>query len=551
MPRQESTIDREHWLIEQLNDTLWASAEELAHFGPYTVSQIRKSLTAMERGGLVQGTRMGATRTMQRRYILTSAGVDEFQTWFQRDPSWYNCEGGVRDLAARLPMVEQVYNVIPKLLGRDRFLAIHGLRPGYIPRLVGFRWLRSGSWYAIAEFEGGLWFVLVWVGIWSSVKALRNKWDGCLRGLDQDRWDWMSGAYVDRDAYPSAWVIVAHDLWAAQVGVEEVAPDDSDDRKLVFVDGRDLSRNAGLVPSQDRVTEMTHRREIGEPERTVARLEQNAAMAAANGKGSHAVFNVVSEYHGCTAAQIRRYLRDAVDEDVGAVLEEQMEAGLVVRFGRNFYLAPKGWARAAKIDRISPITLQSRLSNFVTPEDGTRARYRTHDVRVLDIAIRLMHHGFPCANGWRTNIHVDGMKTVTADLAVLVGDGPFGHGWVFLEYEHSAKYPKAIENKLRTYRDFADKGVDLQVIVVCDEKRAEEHFRDEGRGLNLSTTLYSDVMSGPLTGEAKVFRHQGVPVSLHAPVDADQLLLWPEGRRRHAFVGRWAPDRREGRRWTA
>ena len=547
MPKQESTIDREHWLIEQLNEALWGSAEELVHFGPYTVSQIRKSLTAVEHGGLVQSTRMGATRTKQRRYILTSAGVEEFKTLFQREPSWDNCQLGVRDLAARLPMVEQFYSVIPKLLRSDRFLAIEGLRPGYIPRLVGFRWLRSGSWHAIAEFEGGVWFVLIWVGLGSSLKALRDKWRDRLHGIDQAPGDWMQGSYVERDAEPSAWVIVAHDLWAAQLGIEEVAPDDSDDRKIVFVDGRDLSRSEGLVPSADWIGEPVPPRAIGKPERAVERLEQSVAMAAANGKGRHAVFNAVAEYPSCTAAQVRRYLGDAIDEDVGAVLQEQMEADLVAGFGRHHYLAPDGSARAARIDRRRPDDVKDSLKNYIKGENGTRNRYRAHDGRVMEIAIRLMSHGYPCANGWRANLHVDGMRTVTPDLMVLVGDGPFGHNWYFLEYEHSATTPKAIENKLRTYRDFADKGVDLQVIVVCDKKLAEAHFWEQGQDLNIITAVYSDVMSGPLTGDVTVFRRRGGPVSLYAPVDSDRLLLWPERERRHDFAGRWAPDRRDSR----
>ena len=552
MRQRESTNDREQWLINQLNDTPWASAENLAWFGPYTVSQVRKSLTAMEHNGLVRGTKMGATRPKQNRYVLTENGVSHFREGVKEEPSWYNCQLGVRDLAARLPMVEQAYSVLPKLLGPDRHLLLDGLREGYIPRLVRFTWLRSGSLHAIVEFEEGLWFVLVWVGQWSSVKALRDKWNDRLGELDQYRCDSMSGSYVDRDANPSAWVIVAQDLWAAQMGIEEVAPDESCDRKLVFVDGRDLSRTRVLVPSEDRVTEITYPREIGKPERTVERLEQLASMAAANGKGRHSVFNVVSEYHGCTAAQIRRYLGDSIDDEVGAVLQELVDAGLVVRFGRNYFLAPDGSARAARIDRRPVDDVKKSLKNFVKEEDGTRNRYGTHDGRVMEIAIRLMRNGFPCANGWRTNIHVDGMKTVKPDLAVLVGDGPFGHNWYYLEYERSADTAKAIENKLRTYHDFANKGVDLPFIVVCDTEKAEELFLEKGKYLNVITAVYADVMTGLLTGDATVFRRREGPVSLYAPVDPRELLLWPEIRPRHAFVGRWAPDRKKTsiRRWT-
>ena len=83
--------------------------------------------------------------------------------------------------------------------------------------------------------------------------------------------------------------------------------------------------------------------------------------------------------------------------------------------------------------------------------------------------------------------------------------------------------------------------------MVCDKKLAEAHFWEKGQDLNIITAVYSDVMSGPLTGDVTVFRRRGGPVSLYAPVDSDRLLLWPERERRHPLVGRWAPDRRDSR----
>ena len=545
MPRRESTIEREEWLTEQLDDTPLASAKDLEKFGPYSESQIRKLLTDMKSGGLVRSARRGATVHKQDRYVLTGAGVNRFRKLFQKEPSWYNCEQGVRDLAARLPMVEQFYKVVPKLVGPPRHLVTDGLPPGHTPRLLSFRWLRSSSLHAIAQYEGGLWFILVWVGLWSTVRVLREKWNRVAKELVPRPAVRLGPSYDEWDVEPSAYVIVAHDLWAAQLGIEEVAPDVLDSRKLAFVDGRDFSRPYGLPFSGDQVMEDVPSRETGEPERAVERLERSAAMNAANGTGKHNVFNVVSEYNGCTAAQIRRYLRDALDEDVGAVLQEQMRAGLVARFGRNYYLAPGGSTRAAGIDRRRPDDLKESLKNYVKEEDGTRARYRAHDERVMEIAIRLKARGLHCANGWRGNLHVDGMRTVTPDLMVLVGDGPFGHDWCYLEYEHSATTEAAIQNKLRTYKNFADHGVDLSLIVVCDTEKAEKWFLDKGESLNINlvTALYSEVRKGPVTGDVTVFRNRQGPVSLYPATGPYSLLMWPEIERRNPFVGRWAPDR--------
>ena len=481
MPRQENTLDREEWLIAWLDEMPLASAEDLVPCGPYSISQVRKSLTRMEAEGVVRGYRMTAILGLQKTYVLTTAGVDRFRGLYHRDPSWYNCEKGVGTLASRLPMVEQFYRTIPKLVGADRVLVGQDLRPGHIPRMTRFRWLRSSAWHAIIEFERDYWFILVWVGLWSSLKTLRDKWMDHRRGLTMVPSDRFTASHDDQVAQPSAWVIVAQDLWAAQLGIEEVAPYASEVEKLVFVDGRELSLDYGLVPTEDQVIEELDPRDTGSAESTVDRLERDAAMIAVNGKGRYAIFDVVSEYRGATAAQVRRYLGDALDDDVGAVLREQIDAGLVVQFDRNHYLAPTGSTRAANIDRRCADAVKGSTEAFIGPADGTRNRYRVHDGRVMEIAIRFRDQGFPCANGWRGTLHVDGMRTVTPDLMVLVDVGPFGHNRYYLEYERSAKTPEAIENKLRTYRDFAGKGALLPLIVVCDQDDLAKLFLAIGK----------------------------------------------------------------------
>ena len=54
MPRQEHTTEREEWVIEVLDEMPLASAEDLVPSGPYSISQLRKSLTRMEAEGLVR-----------------------------------------------------------------------------------------------------------------------------------------------------------------------------------------------------------------------------------------------------------------------------------------------------------------------------------------------------------------------------------------------------------------------------------------------------------------------------------------------------------------
>lgn len=80
------------------------------------------------------------------------------------------------------------------------------------PRLGRFVLLRHHSFHAVAEFEDGLWFVLVWVGLWATSEVVRQNWGDRLKGLThRAKYDW----FIDQpplESTPSAWVIVAEDI---------------------------------------------------------------------------------------------------------------------------------------------------------------------------------------------------------------------------------------------------------------------------------------------------------------------------------------------------
>ena len=532
MRPNEKAKEMEFWAMLRISEMQFASAADLAGLGEYSMSQCRKTLDMLERRWDASYSQLGATIRKQSRYLLTSQGIRTVRDKTGESPGWYTVEQGARDLALRFPMVEQFYRILPKLRAAAGNQAAGGRgRVAANPRLVRFIWLRHDSYHAIVEFDNGVWFVLIWAGVWSTAEVLRRKWDDRLKGsLDHRPWiEWGVDDEIPWEARPSAWVIVGLDHWAAQVASQEIAPGEGPDTKMVFVDGEELYGGFMALPSADRIVESNPEREVGEPARVLRQLGDNEQEVSINGKFPFGVFRTITEYHGCTAAQVARLLGNADDET--PVLRRLVAAGLVVVLDGRFYLTERGWRRAAKIDRVYGGRAKNRLESFITEEDHTRKRYRRHDAGVTDLADQFRRHGMPVANGWRAVLNAPSVTQVAPDLVVCVGDGPFGNAWHYLEFERSATDPAAVERKLRPYFRMADTGVSLPLLVVCEQRTAEEVFWSKGRGLRMLTTTLGDARSGPLVGPTTVWLHFGQPVSLYAPTGASQTLIAPWRRR--------------------
>ena len=532
MRPNEKAIEMEFWVMLRIYEMQFASAADLAGLGEYSMSQCRKTLDVLERRGDASCSQLGATERKQNRYLSTSQGVQKVKDKFGESPGWYTVEPGARDLALRMPMVEQFYRILPKLRAAAGYQAAgdRGLVAAN-PRLYRFIWLRNDSYHAIVEFENGVWFVLIYAGVWSTAEVLRRKWDDRLKGsLDHRPWiEWGVDDEIPWEARPSAWVIVGLDHWAAQVAYQEIAPGEDAYTKMVFVDGEELYGGFMASVSADRIVESTPERDVGEPARVLRKLEDNEQEAAINGKFPFGVFRTIGEFYGATAAQVARLLRNSDDET--PVLKRLVAAGLVVIIDGRFYLTERGWRRAAKIDRVYGGRAKNLLASFITEEDHTRKRYRRHDSAVIDLADRFRRHGMAVANGWRAVLNVPDVTQVAPDLVVCVGDGPFGNAWHYLEFERSATEPAAVERKLRPYIRMMDMGISLPLLVVCEQRTAEEVFWAKGRGLRMLTTTLAEARPGPLVGPTTVWLQFGRPVSLYAPTDASQKLIVPWRRR--------------------
>ena len=71
----------------------------------------------------------------------------------------------------------------------------------------------------------------------------------------------------------------------------------------------------------------------------------------------------------------------------------------------------------------------------------------------------------------------------------------------------------------------ADNGVSLPLLVVCEQRTAEEVFWAKGRGLPMLTNTLAEARSGSMVGDETVWLHFGRPVSLLAPTGWDQKLI--------------------------
>ena len=119
----DKTIEMEFWVMFRHWDMLYSPNPARSAAEANSMSQCRKTLDVLERRGDASCSQLGATVRKQNRYLLTSQGVQKVFDKIDESPGWYTVEAGARDLAQRMPMVEQFYRILPKLRAAAGFQA--------------------------------------------------------------------------------------------------------------------------------------------------------------------------------------------------------------------------------------------------------------------------------------------------------------------------------------------------------------------------------------------------------------------------------------------
>ena len=435
-------------------------------------------------------------------------------------PPWTATSRGLETSLRRLAMLEPVYSLAPNLLRSGKVVrpnnSVAATREA---RMTDFRLLRNGGFYhAVARYGNDVWTPFTYAGIHATERVLRRKEQHRFWGVDcysheEDRnlriGNRLFHEEPDQEVEPSAQVVIAADEWARELAQQTLIGHTP--TLFCTPDGR-CTPAVELRPSQDLVSDPAGHPAVGRPETLNLWLRENPDMAAIDGRQAHRLFMTVCQFPAMRSSWLTEVVKGSPAE-VRRHLRSFVATGLVAVFDGRHYLSEQGMKRAANMSRVLPAIIKSRHGPYLD------RRYREHELQHNDgvnrLVVQFAREGVDAIAGWRAEVNVPGLTQVRPDLLVLVGDGPFGEGAHFIEFERYSVMPPQVAHKLGPYRRMAGAGRPLPLLMVCRNAQAEENFREAGRGLPMLTATQASAFAGPLTGSATVWRLDGTQAGLH------------------------------------
>ena len=521
----------EERILMKLPQQPWSSSSDLAKRLKVSDSDLYKAVRELEKEKMISGRELGVTRRKQRRYVLTGLGVRhvtkpcEYRGRVRAalPLTWQMTEEGARRMMNWLPMIESLYEVLPTfwtggLAAPFQWQSMYpdpscsSYRWLGIPTLMEIRWLPRGRLHAMAIWRFDR------EGTQSQYRAIPFLWSGLLPQQDfRSRSLRLGSEYIRCARDPDGHIWWDIEPTVAAIGVDEFAAFRArnaygDDVQVGSVDTTGaLVWSADASHSEWTVADKPPRaRSVGHPE--VASIEEGPDLVNLGGIREYRVFAFLSEFRAATRANLAtacRMSRGAIN----TVWDHLLERELVTSVEGHSYVTERGLAVVAARDRVEV----SRLVEvtYVDPEGEDAKKERRHDAAVAAAAAKFLGAGIPVVAGWRWIIPMaDGQLVPDLWLRLPVPGRDEG-AWVPAELEFSAKTPRRIERKLRSYL-LAPIRLDktFPVVVITGEALAARHFDDLAGDLPVLTTTLKEFLTGVWEGPESVWRRNDRPQGL-------------------------------------
>ena len=448
---------------------------------------------------------------------------------------WQATESGITTLLERIPALEKVYGIAPRLL-KEPGVSVVGTRERTpnVRRLTRFHWMSGDrSFWAVAGYGHDVWVPVIWVGTQDTVATFKRRWDRLWQGRGR-RKDLASysddheyrmtispspydppGSIEAIDPRPSGIVVLAADTRAADVASEVMGPA-ARPMMGIFVNVKMVGGVWALTLSFDGVNEEDEPTRIGRPEtaltppdRVRTKREKNKyqtlrALKALGDVQTYRIFSLIEQWPAIRQTHLRTLTNCRLPE-VKAALQALVDVELALQRDGHYYVGSVGIDFLQHRDGVDMSRLVSRYGAYADDESIRRNEQLQHNGGLLRLVLAFAREGITLEPGWRRVINVPGDTQVVPDALVPIEDGTGAISWVCLEYEKSAKASSRVAKKLEPYKKVAGEGQPQQILMVCDTIKAVLEFLKQKEELGLLATTLKEAVRGPLRGPGNVW----------------------------------------------
>ena len=444
-------------LMPSLVELPLASASDVAGLLNGDVSGAYARLWELHGARLVECHPLGATKSKVNRWWVTEHGLDAVGfgglAWQQ---PWT-----LSQVLDRLPAAEWFYHVAFNMKG--------------LGELRNFQWFTGISWDAAARYDRG-WVAFFWSGILqveARLRAVLGQLAGDLRSHSVD-----GGA-----AWPALLVFVASDQWQQELVIQVTRLFGLEEMVQVWcvADGSVRGAQSG-VGRGGWVFQEFEMRDMGGwswPDRLA-----DCLWSQGYGGGSNRLLSLVGEWPEMRSVFAGRALGgDGNSKHFLKVLRQLVDLRLVSRTGgrkARYRLTSRGYWVMASRDRVPNNVM---LAGVKGPVGASARRLALHEDGVMQMVGSFSQGGLATGAGWRWWEGLEG-GAIVPDAMVYVGDGPFGPGWHFVEYERYVRGTFRAERKLRGYLA-GDRRERWPLLIVVWNEEVEAVFHELGRAAGL------------------------------------------------------------------